>query len=164
MGSTSVRLIHYSDRPVELNACSYLQYRIHKPNGLWVSVEGYSDDMNWRDWCLGEGFRLETLAYRHEVKLKNEVDILHLYDKADIEYFTKEYGIEKGTQIHWRKLAKLYKGIIIAPYCWACRLNPKTFWYYSFDCASGCIWDLSAIASFTLLPQAGFQSTSGQCT
>lgn len=161
MDFTSVKLIHYSSQPLELNACSYIQTRIHKPAGLWVSVEGYPDDMNWRDWCLGENFRLENLVYRHEVKLKRkEFDILHLYDAADIEYFTKEYGLERGTQIDWKKLTKFYKGIIIAPYCWACRLNHKTFWYYSFDCASGCIWDLSAIESFTLLPQ----STSGQCT
>ena len=36
-------------------------------------------------------------------------------------------------------------GIIIAPYQWYCRMTVD--WYYTWDCASGCIWNLDAIES-----------------
>lgn len=32
-----------------------------------------------------------------------------------------------------------------APYQWECRLDRDTFWYYSWDCASACIWNLQAV-------------------
>ncbi len=45
------------------------------------------------------------------------------------------------------QVAKLYQGIIIAPYCYSIRLDNDCFWYYPWDCASGCIWDATAIAA-----------------
>ena len=39
-----------------------------------------------------------------------------------------------------------YQGIIIAPYLWTRRHHESTGWYYSWDCASGVIWDARAIA------------------
>ena len=60
------------------------------------------------------------------------------------EYFGK-------LAIRWQDVALDYQGILIAPYQWSLRLDKDFRWYYMWDCASGCIWDLSAIASLTLL-------------
>lgn len=52
------------------------------------------------------------------------------------------------TAFDWIDVASRYSGIEIAPYQWKRRIHPSTFWYYTWDCASGCIWDLSAIKKF----------------
>lgn len=153
MDSTLFRLIHYSSKLMErLNNCTYIQRTDWKPSGLWLSVEGFAGDLNWKDWCLSEGFRLEELAFSYEVKLKKEADILHLYDKPDLIYFTKEFGIDNNKNIDWSKVNTFYRGIIIAPYIWTARLDPECFWYYGYDCACACVWSLSAIESFKPLP------------
>ncbi len=51
-------------------------------------------------------------------------------------------------QLEWDKVKDKYQGIIIAPYQWECRLALETCWYYGWDCASGCIWDLDCIKEF----------------
>jgi hypothetical protein len=48
-------------------------------------------------------------------------------------------------EIEWRKVAERFDGIIIAPYIWQRRLDLESSWYYSWDCASGCIWNASAV-------------------
>lgn len=66
--------------------------------------------------------------------------------------FSKKFSTDKATLkecgfiwIDWVKVKPLYDGIIITPYQWRCRLDPDIFWYYSWDCASGCIWNLETI-------------------
>ena len=54
-------------------------------------------------------------------------------------------------EIDWKKVKSKYQGIIIAPYQWSCRLNLDSNWYYGWDCASGCIWDLDCIKDFKLI-------------
>jgi hypothetical protein len=56
--------------------------------------------------------------------------------------------------IDWSKVAAKHQGIIIAPYCYARRLTYHTAWYYGWDCASGCIWDLKAIQSVEVAQEA----------
>jgi hypothetical protein len=36
----------------------------------------------------------------------------------------------------------------VCPSCnvWECRLDPAAAWYYGWDCASGCVWNLEVIA------------------
>jgi len=51
--------------------------------------------------------------------------------------------------IDWKKVAKEYNGIEIWPYQWKCGHDPKCFWYYSWDCASGCIWNARIIEKVT---------------
>ena len=48
-------------------------------------------------------------------------------------------------QIDWAEVASKYDGIIISPYQWSLRLDMEMMWYYGWDCASGCIWNISAI-------------------
>ena len=143
------RLLHYaSERVEQLRPCNYIQRPDFKPNGLWLSA-----DDDWRRWCEGENFHLGGLAYCHEVTLARDAKILRLRDARDIDRFTARYWAELpalpylSIWIDWRKVAQKYQGIIIAPYCWSRRLEEKTRWYYGWDCASGCVWDLAAIES-----------------
>ena len=47
--------------------------------------------------------------------------------------------------IDWHAVAQAYAGIEIAPYCWSLRFEYEFLWYYGWDCASGCVWELSAV-------------------
>lgn len=153
-------LTHYSDKPLE-TVRSVAQWPANegaratgpytKPVGLWVSVDG-EDDWIW--WCRAEGFGLERLTHAHRVTLAKNARVLRLAGANELDAFTAEYGglgpdympeHLKSLCIDWWRVAAGYQGVIIAPYCYERRLNLS--WYYPWDCASGCIWDASAIAS-----------------
>lgn len=73
--------------------------------------------------------------------------------------FSQQYGQTPDWSKHyvyyidWDRVASKHDGIIIAPYCWQQRLKDETFWYYSWDCASGCIWHPRAVTA--LIPISG---------
>lgn len=152
-------LIHYSDKPVEFDRKMIYHSKTNwrsKPDGLWFSVQGEYD---WNWWCRSEEFRLEYLAYEHKITLKKEANILYISDPDQLYEFTKKYrrpsrilDDENDTyELKWDEVAKIYQGIIIVPYLWDCRLALESSWYYGWDCASGCIWDLNCIESFELI-------------
>jgi hypothetical protein len=120
-----------------------------KPAGLWVSVDGEQD---WKEWCESEKFSVDKLTIRHRVVLRDKAPILTLASAQEILEFQDTYGKpdilneliqSKYMAIDWPRVATEYAGIIIAPYQWCLRMD--LMWYYSWDCASGCIWDISAI-------------------
>lgn len=53
-----------------------------------------------------------------------------------------------------------YDGIVITPYVWSMRLDRSAFWYYGWDCASGCIWNASAVAELVPLPVVPTSATA----
>lgn len=119
-----------------------------KPKGFWVSVDGEYD---WEHWCGSENFGIGE--HRHRVHLASNHKVLHLTTSWDVLDFRHEYqGLKRwGTNnqwtdiyIRWEDVARDYQGIIIAPYQWSLRMEEN--WYYGWDCASGCIWDATAIA------------------
>lgn len=124
-----------------------------KPHGLWVSVD--EDGDGWADWCRGEDFRLESLRYVHNVNLWRDANILHLRSGIDLDDFTNIYAESFGggdalyapLYICWDRVAEEYDGILISPYQWSRRLDDRAPWYYSWDCASGCIWQANAVSS-----------------
>ena len=147
------RLIHYSAHPIAAldDAFSYATRPtgFHKPQGLWVSV-----GEEWREWCEAEGFSLESLAHEHRVVLHPHANILRLRSAEDLDAFTKQYETpmlperprEKwNLAIDWAAVRVAHQGVVIAPYIYARRYDLS--WYYGWDCASGCIWDLAAIAA-----------------
>lgn len=147
-----MRLIHYSSRPL-LAVESFPiadQPESFKPKGLWVSVEGPDD---WKSWCEAEDFPLSNLALQHEVALSESANILRLSSLQEINRFTDLYiapvkyhiSFIDRSRLDWKNVAGTYDGIIIAPYVWECRLNDLSPWYYSWDCASGCIWNANAV-------------------
>lgn len=143
-----MRLIHYSKEPITevySSGENFVSYNF-KPRGLWVSVEGEDD---WPSWCKSEGFGLERFICATEVILSKNASIKYLRNEKDIDSFSKKYGIKSEITplilaIDWEKLRPKYQGIIIAPYVWQRRLS-NARWYYSWDCASGVIWDKEAV-------------------
>lgn len=137
-------LIHHSNAPLtEVRSVSQNDAHM-KPQGLWVSVKGKND---WRQWCESEDFNVDRLAVETLVALSPDANILHISGPFHIDAFTQEYGTGNGYEIDWQSVADKYDGIIIAPYCWERRMSEHTPWYYTWDCASGCIWNARAIAS-----------------
>ena len=144
----------YNHVPIDLDCGKdYVQRCSDKPDGLWVSV-----GRDWARWCEEERFRSRGggLKVRHKVRLGKRDSILLLQSTADIVSFTNKYRevlykTERDNPycwgIEWSSVAENYDGIVISPYNWHCRNNSHTWWYYGWDCASGCIWNLSAIES-----------------
>lgn len=162
-----MKLIHYSPRRIDsLKIQEYDQNEVEfhcKPNGLWLSVEGKDD---WKEWCKAEDFRLDCLRFSYEVILKENANILHLKTKEEIFDFSKQFPYRskiravgefldtKDThELNWFEIKKKYQGIIISPYQWGCRLELGSSWYYPWDCASGCIWDLTCVQDFLFLEE-----------
>ena len=143
-----MRLMHWTDVPLgPLRDMTHEQdINMFKPRGLWVSDE--SGNYGWSDWCQAEGMDwLHPNVY--EVDLVSGANVLRITTLGEIDRFHVEWKIELGwrTMIQWPLVATHYDGIIISPYQWSRRLDGAVSdWYYSWDCASGCIWNPRAIA------------------
>jgi len=128
-------LTHHSPKLID-NLINVSQDDYFKPNGLWVSV-----DDDWRRWCEQEEFN-GLGQYTYMCELKANANVLHIKTCKELDQLTVEYGIIDRygkTVIDWEDFASKYKGIIIAPYLHEQRF--KTFWYYCWDCASGCTYE-----------------------
>lgn len=152
-----MRLLHYSR--VEIHHLEIMPYNQNtydwegkiwqtKPVGLWLSL---NDD--WKQWCLSENFMIEDLKYEYEVFLHNNANILYLHTPKELFSFTQKYPFkyesDRNTRwLDWNKVKEEYQGIIIPKYLCECRLSRKSSWYYGWDCASGCIWDITCIKEF----------------
>lgn len=148
-------LIHYSAKPLKRIESREQDAPVafyQKPKGLWVSVKGPGD---WAEWCRGENFAVEHLVLAHQIILTERAPILRVVSAAGIDKLTRVYGVEVGIgrcrTIDWRRIAKRYAGIVIAPYIYSRRMEFDSSWYYPWDCASGCIWDRSAVADIRLI-------------
>lgn len=127
-----------------------------KPLGLWVSDD--NAEMNWPDWCVAENFGLDRFRYRTEVRIRECAKILFIRSVEELDAFNAKYSYDllaglghrrSGAEprmdyIRWSLVAKEYDGIIITPYLWERRMDGG-LWYYGWDCASGCIWNVDAI-------------------
>ena len=111
-----------------------------KPKGFWLSV-----DDDWRRWCKDEQMEwadVDPIAFDLNTDACLWLDTPEAIDRFHAEHHTDHFRREY--YIDWRPVSADYAGIIIAPYQWSRRLNGPS-WYYSWDCASACIWDLSAL-------------------
>ena len=155
-------LKHYAKELTTIYPCSYLQKVDYKPGGVWVSVEtGIPFDETWETWCDSAEFYPESLKYKYRIILKPFANIIVVDTTYNMYVFTKKYvaydpDLPKnlslvGFKIDWERVAENHQGIIIAPYHGSLRLESEFHWYYPWDCASGCIWDLGAIESCTLM-------------
>lgn len=153
-----MKLIHYNSEKIFLEPRIYDQLRDEwqsKPVGLWFSI---GDE--WKKWCE-ENYPKFDCTYSHEVILKPNHNVLHLKTAEEITAFglkyplkTRDWDAEWDTyQLDWHQIKKEYQGIIISPYQWSCRLSMKSCWYYGWDCASGCIWDLDCIECFKFIEE-----------
>ncbi len=124
----------------------------YKPFGLWLSDESESSVCSWTEWCLSNNFRPENLSVKQDFSV-DLTEVLHLKNHKEIYCFTSEYQLNNlfseemmrygCYHIDWKKLRHNFKGILITPYCFKSR--DDFFWYYGWDCASGCFWDLSCL-------------------
>ena len=64
------------------------------------------------------------------------------------------YIREEGESIDWKKVASKYDGIEINPYQFEARY--QYLWYYGWDVASGCIWNLKSV-KLNLLTDKGIE-------
>lgn len=143
-----MRLIHYSTKPLTKvrSRKNFEGAGAYKTPGLWVSVEG---DDDWPAWCKGEGFGLDGFTYATEVVLADDANVKHVSGATALDDFTEEFSVRQHggpiwhRGLNWNAIRKRWRGLIIAPYCWERRL--VTGWYYSWNCASGVIWDAKAI-------------------
>jgi hypothetical protein len=118
---------------------------VYKPNGLWYGI-----DEEWLDWC-----KSEEQDWIHRYNYELEVDLskmLMIGNKEQLMQFHSQFyklfnGFDHIGCIDWESVANKYAGLEINPYLWECRLLPDVIWYYGWDCASGCIWDVSIILS-----------------
>jgi hypothetical protein len=158
-----MRLLHYTEDPLDYDAArTYEQSEprtFGKPHGLWVSVPGEDD---WINWCIDNEFHLDALKHVQQVALAPDANILMVEDADGLQAFHDRYSVEdaqdqlpplrfskeyirKSRPIDWAAVTADHDGIIIAPYQWSCRMTLD--FYYGWDVASGCIWNLSAIAA-----------------
>ena len=139
------RLIHYSHKPLgKLYSREHTERQggYAKTPGLWVSVEGPDD---WASWCESENFGIGPIAT--EIFLAPNCRLLRIFDEDGIDDFSRKY-VAVGDYFavpDWLRVRAKYQGMIISPYIWERRLS-DAMWYYCWDCASGVIWDVSAIA------------------
>lgn len=150
-----MKLRHFSAQkiPKVLQRFSYREQKVaYKPIGFWVSDE---DEHGWKDWCEGEQWGLSRLTREYEVVLADKANVLYINSLRQLDEFREAYmaslypdveglsGIVDG--IDWSKVAQKYDGIIISPYFYQRRFATGFMWYYGWDCASGCIWNVRAI-------------------
>jgi len=111
----------------------------HKPVGLWYSVNG-----DWERWCAEESPGWLESKFTHFVELGDE-NILTVSGVSQFDEFSQRFGAENPRcttmpGIDWAAVAEEYDGIEIAPYLWERRNENWCGWYYTWDCASGCVW------------------------
>lgn len=121
----------------------------HKPTGTW-----YSLGQEWIRWISEQGLDwyqqynnvyMLNIDYSNILRI-NTVDKLKLFEKTYKADVVQWMGTVKILNIDWKKVSENYKGIEIIPYRWEMR---SSIWYNSWDIASGCIWDSTAIKSYT---------------
>lgn len=110
---------------------------IGKPDGFWFGVGS-----EWIDWTEQQlpKWKGDNL-YSVEV---DESQCLVIDDDTALREFNRTYGTRDG-MLDWQRVAKDHKGIIFKQYFPSARLKYR--WYYSWDVASGCVWDASAVKS-----------------
>ena len=155
--SEEMTLLHHTAEPLVFDRDRVYDQtkRDDKPDGFWVSVEGEQD---WREWCESEQWGLDRLAVDNVVTLRDDANILYVETVEDLIHLDKRFGVSAGSVslsrnygMAWGSILRQYDGIIIAPYQWSVRTD--IMWYYGWDCASGCIWNLRAIDDVTVRPR-----------
>lgn len=137
--------IHMSkDRIQKLEKRYYTQRHDDKPDGFWY---GFGNE--WIDWTDTAGPERKG-KYIYNI-YTNGSNILQIKDYSELIEFTKEYKsinqiIPRAIfSIDWSRIEFKYDGIEINPYIGQARMDQQTLWYYSWDVASGCIWNLNKV-------------------
>lgn len=155
-----MELRHFAHEPVMEFDREYAYPKLERPStyskpvGFWFSNEDSAD--GWKTWCASENFYSERLENEHVVELAEDATILYLRTVEEMRAFQVKYGrqidphdfyrtLSAPYTIMWDLVALDYQGIVIPRYMYEARWGME--WYYTWDVASGCVWDLSAIKS-----------------
>ena len=113
-----------------------------KPAGLWYACGGA-----WLDWVLAEMPQwLADYNYVYTLQL-NPARMRMIRTARDFAEFEEDY--HTGYNIDWHQVAQRYTGVEICPYQWSRRMAIGSEWYYTWDVASGCIWNPAAVRAIT---------------
>lgn len=153
-------LIHFTWEPLSVDdlepADQSEDTGMGKPAGIWFSV-----GEAWLDFG-GESRMFAKVGYdrAYRLTLADDADLVHLSSKGDIFRFTDDFrldlleeyerlpgGANITYDLDWHAVADLWSGIVVVPYISTARLDPSVNWYYSWDIASACIWDVSVIGA-----------------
>lgn len=162
---TDQRFIHYSREPLtEVKSASATSDHPTnwKPAGLWFSVG--NGENGWRSWCEDNQFGIDNLQYQTELIFTRRARVLRIESAEELDDFHARYSYmpewykdsavlgrspdwfrHRQQVIDWTAVGKNHDAIVIAPYIWERRLDGP-MWYYGWDCASGCVWNATAVA------------------
>ena len=156
-------LIHWSAAPLGALTPTDpgLSPRLDKPHGLWFSA-GDGED-GWRAWCEAEGFAMDRLSVSTEIVLGPRARVFLVSDATGLRALGDRYRRQHAAAVpgslqcqasgpDWRRIGMEYDAVVIAPYIWECRLEEDTSWYYSWDCASGCVWNTDVVETREYAP------------
>ena len=133
--------IHMSKSPMTLNKKSYEQDIAMKPAGFW-----YGFGKSWIQWTKSEMPEWSG-KYIYEVIIKTG-NVLKIDTYEKLLKFNEEFSSQSApgvSFIDWANVAKKYDGIEIVPYQTKARMNYNLLWYYGWDVASGCVWNLDTV-------------------
>jgi hypothetical protein len=133
-----------------------------KPFGLWYGVDG-----GWLEWCASERPDwIRPFNYSVDISRANilQLDTIPKMMEFERNFFNDSSPLKKifpdtddfhplerdCYAINWRAVAAAYDGVEIAPYQWPLRM--ERMWYYSWDCASGCVWNVENISISLVKP------------
>ena len=143
--------IHMSKKPFELEPRTFTQTVTVKPSGFW-----YGFGSEWLDWTRNE-MPDWTGKYIYDIDTGN-TNVLQIKTNAEMLQFNSEYKADvymkdAGEAIDWKKVASKYGGIEINPYQYD---DAMLLWYYGWDIACGCVWNLSGV-KLKLLTDQGIE-------
>lgn len=139
--------IHTSKTSFELEQRTFNQKVDMKPKGFW-----YGFGSEWIDWTRSE--MPEWVGkYIYSIDIGN-TNVLQIKTHMELMQFNREYESGPYKYIDWKKVASKYDGIEINPYQYEARF--QYMWYYGWDIASGCVWNLSNV-KLKLLTDKGIE-------
>lgn len=151
---------HTSSEPIESAKDVAIEGKLFgfKPRGFWYSCgDSWIEWMSWEmpDWLNSVKYLYELdIDYSKMLVIDTEEKLI-LFDKMqqdrtkrhnDVNSYTDKMGGFWG--IDWKPIMQNYYGIEICPYQSSQRHSIN--WYYTWDVASGCIWNAKAIKSVKL--------------
>ena len=146
------------------DVCKPKEEPFGKPNGLWVSV---GDAWRRYNWELRQDpvhkLQFKACVYANHIRLAPEANLLLINNCDEFDRFNDRYGrawnnpnVPDGRLIDWTAVAEQHQGIVIAPFlrhrAWDAngKWISRSVWYWTWVCASGCIWDADAVDDFAV--------------
>ncbi len=137
--------VHMSKKPFELEPRTFVQRVTMKPSGFW-----YGFGSEWIDWCrsempdwVGKYIYGVDVGKSNVLQITTHMELMQFNRKYESRVSDTGYKLYEGESIDWQKVVSEYDGIEINPYQNEAR--NQYMWYYGWDIASGCVWNLSKV-------------------